>query len=183
MACVAVWLLLGAVLNPNSFLPFAIGVMTMFAFVTTRIERVKKLTAELETRILHMLEKKLGTSLTSSLKKNVYDNLKEGRAPSVDEVRPPTSLTAGATVSVVPSKTRPDTSAWVCLWWQLVATSGVLINSTPLGALAKDLGVDLGDIAAASHGDDDALRRIAERLDIDVDVVGALVALAFQVRM
>lgn len=42
--------------------------------------------------------------------------------------------------------------------------------------MAHDLGVDIQDVAALAKGDPEAVARVADRLDINKDVVSALVA-------
>lgn len=86
VACVSVWLLLGAVLNPSSFLAFASGVVVMYGFVVSRLEHVYKLTLQLEVQLLEFVEAKLGKNVMLALK-NSADKVKQGQAPSVDEVR------------------------------------------------------------------------------------------------
>ena len=85
MACVSVWLLLGAVLNPSSFLAFASGVVVMYGFVMSRLEHVYKLTLELEVQLMEYVEAKLGKNVMLALKNSV-NSLQQGRAPTVDEV-------------------------------------------------------------------------------------------------
>lgn len=87
VACVSVWMLLGAVLNPNTFLPFAMGVVTVGGFIIARVEYVRRTTAELEARLVGFVENHLGKEVTSALETGVLDPLSEGRAPSIHEVR------------------------------------------------------------------------------------------------
>ena len=70
---VALWMVLGAILNPNKFLPFATAVATFVMFVATKIKALNDLTNNLEDKIQEFVQDEL-QSLISDTMTAVFGN-------------------------------------------------------------------------------------------------------------
>lgn len=53
---VALWMVLGAILNPNKFLPFATAVATFVMFVATKVKALNDLTNNIEDKIQQFVQ-------------------------------------------------------------------------------------------------------------------------------
>jgi len=77
-----IWCLLGAILNPSSFLPFASGSATFILFVKTQADKLKHLNESLADIVSQFVDEKLqstmGASLTSIAKGDKKKNLVYG---------------------------------------------------------------------------------------------------------
>ncbi len=56
---VALWMVLGAILNPNKFLPFATSVATFLLFLVSKIQAMTDLINNLEERITQYIQDEL----------------------------------------------------------------------------------------------------------------------------
>jgi hypothetical protein len=69
MSLVGVWWLLGAILNPNAFLPYATGVATFVTFVTYKYVKFKKLAVDGKKSIMSHLEQAYTDVVSRVMKK------------------------------------------------------------------------------------------------------------------
>jgi hypothetical protein len=74
LSLVGVWWLLGAILNPNAFLPYATGVATFVTFVTYKYVSFKKLAVNGKKTIMSHLEKAY-TEVVSRVMKKLSNDL------------------------------------------------------------------------------------------------------------
>ena len=59
ISCVALWMVLGAIINPNKFLPFATSVLTFAFFIYTKYKAMNDLITNLEARLQEFIEEEL----------------------------------------------------------------------------------------------------------------------------
>ena len=74
-----VWLLLGAIINPNSFLPFTSAAITLIAFVRTKYKKFKEI-SERGTELIKQYLEKMFTEIMNK----VLGKVIEGITKSID---------------------------------------------------------------------------------------------------
>jgi hypothetical protein len=151
---VLVWFMLGAMLNPNAYLPYAAAAATFFTFVTTKLHDIKTLQGELRSVIKAYVMKKMKEVISASpiagfgmdpdqiVNAAVDGNLKE------------------AVIGVASQKIR-----------------GVLA-STPLGEQASKMGLDPEILARLASGDFTAMEELGAKWGIDPAIMKLFVGLA-----
>lgn len=68
ISCVALWMVLGAIINPNKFLPFATSVMTFALFLVTKYKAMNELINNLETKLQEYIEEELKELIAETMK-------------------------------------------------------------------------------------------------------------------
>ena len=64
---VALWMVLGAILNPNKFLPFATAVATFVMFVATKVKALNDLTNNIEDKIQQFVQDELQALISDTM--------------------------------------------------------------------------------------------------------------------
>jgi sensor domain CHASE-containing protein len=81
---IMIWCILGAVLNPEKFLPFAVGSVVIVAFVVLLWTRVKKVDSSLKNVINGTIDTELKVSLSDTIRMEQLKFLKQ-RNPPVEQ--------------------------------------------------------------------------------------------------
>jgi hypothetical protein len=81
---ILIWCILGAVLNPEKFLPIAVGAVVVIGFSFLLYTSLKKINKSLEGMVGDTVDQELKTSLMEKMKKDLA-KLSKQRNPPVEE--------------------------------------------------------------------------------------------------
>jgi hypothetical protein len=148
IALVLVWCILGAVLNPDVFLPYAAAAATLVTFATSKVRQLTKLRSTLLRRVVDAVRDRFDRTLRSlGMDQEAADKLLNGDM-SREEIKQ--RLLEKGTVD--------------------------MMQRSPLGTVASALGVDASMAAKLAIGDESAVFDMAEKMGMDRHVMMALVA-------
>jgi hypothetical protein len=148
LALVGVWYILGAVLNPDVFLPYAAAAATLFTYCTTKIRQLRTIRGSMLRKVVEAVKARFDRTLRSvGVDQEAAERLLNGDM-SKDEIK------------------------------QRLLEKGTseMMQRSPLGTVAVTLGVDAGMAAKLATGDESAIYDMAEKLGVDRHIMMALVA-------
>ena len=147
LCLVLVWAILGAVLNPDKFLPYAAASAT---FITVTIAKYKQL-----------------WKMRKTIKRAVIEKVKAKFAATLKQI--------GVDNETIDRLSKGDLSK-ESMMKALEASSTELMQRSPLGTLANSIGVDPIAAARLASGDISAIVEMAESMGIDKAVMMLFVA-------
>jgi hypothetical protein len=149
-----IWFLLGAMLNPNMYLPYASAAATFILFAMAKAHQLTSLQSELRQYIR--------TFVLDKLKALIADSALVGFGLNADEIVN-AAVSGDLKNKVVAAAT--------------TKVRGILSN-TPLGDLANKMKLSPEILARLVSGDETAILEIGREWGIDADIMGFFVALA-----
>ena len=169
------WCILGAVLNPEVFLPYAAAAATGYSFAILKVRGAIQNWKAIFTEITTIMKQRLEQQLTSQIDKVVARTRAAASSTlaqigtSVDEI--------GQQVQEVQSQVQNGTSIGAAL------ASGrymYALQQTGLAENLENLDLDPTMVIAIASGDPAAVGMIAEKFEIDPVIVEALTAAVTQ---
>eukprot|EP00736_Rhodelphis_marinus_P000306 Rmarinus@m.15467 len=143
----AIWLTLGAILNPNTFLPHAMAAVTLLVFALAKASKLQNARKKMKRKVMNAIQKKLKTVMEATM-----DNLKKKgkNLPGSDKAQ-----------SVEEGMANAATNA---------------IARGPLGDLASALDLNIPTLLDIAKGEEEALATAADKLGLSLPLMLALVA-------